>query len=61
MRELELAFGTESDFEHSGGGFYMEEESVVVWVLMCWSTRIDLGCAMPAHRSFPNQNEAREH
>ena len=43
MRELELAFGidiTESDFGRSGVGFYMDEESVVGWASMCWSTRI---------------------
>jgi hypothetical protein len=66
MRELELAFGigiivNASGFEHSGGGFYIEEENVVVWCQMYWSTRVDLGCAMSAHRSFSNHNEAREH
>ena len=54
MREVELAFCIDtiinaSDFEHSGGGFYIEEENVVVWYQMCWSTRVDLGCAMSAH------------
>lgn len=64
MRELALEFGintviNESEFEHSGGGFYIDEENVVVWCQMRWSTRIDLGCAMPAHQSFSNQNEAQ--
>jgi len=65
MREPELAFDINttidgSEFEHSGGGFYINEEDVVVWCQMCWSIRIDLGCAIPAHQSFSNQNEAQE-
>jgi hypothetical protein len=37
MRELELEFSIGSvidglGFEHSGGGFYIDEESVVIWI-----------------------------
>lgn len=67
MGELELEFGigrvidgTGLRREHSGGCFYINEESVVV-CRQIFRSRLDLGRVMSAHRAFSNQNEVREH